>query len=132
MYPDAAPSEPSPLLRAAAINAASLFGARVQSSIKPTVSTLPYNILRTPSKNLPIYESTKSGGSKHITTIRKIQGDLTILATSVRQALGIDEFMTDIRGRKKTNIVINQVARQVVIRGWRGPEVKRWAEVSGF
>ena len=132
MYPGAAPPESSPLPSAAEINASDLKSRIRSTDITPTVSSLPYIIQRTPSKNLPIYQSTKSGGSKHITTIRKIQGDLTGLATSVRQALGIDEFMTDMRGRRKANIVINQTTRQVVIRGWRGPEVKRWAEVSGF
>lgn len=88
--------------------------------------------MRTKSANLPIYESTKSGGSKRITTIRKIKGDLNELATSVRTALGLDEFMVDVRGRRKANIVINHTTNHVVVRGWRAPEIKRWAEMSGF
>ncbi|KIW27865.1 uncharacterized protein PV07_07564 [Cladophialophora immunda] len=101
-------------------------------NLTPTLSPLPYLIARTPSQNLPIYQTTKAGGSKHITTIRKIKGDLQELATAVRTALGLEEYMTDVRGRKKANVVINWTTRHVVVRGWRGPEIKRWAEVSGF
>ncbi|KAJ9603899.1 54S ribosomal protein img2, mitochondrial [Cladophialophora chaetospira] len=132
MYPDAAPLEPPPVQSAAELQSISLKDRIRSQEMRPITSSLPYSILRTPSKNLPIYQSVKSGGSKHITTIRKIQGDLTALASSVRQALGIDEFMTDMRGRRKANIVINRTTRHVVLRGWRGPEVKRWAEMSGF
>ncbi|EXJ60348.1 hypothetical protein A1O7_04500 [Cladophialophora yegresii CBS 114405] len=132
MYPDTDPSTPPPTVLAADLKASSLKSRVRGSSITPTLSPLPYSILRTPSKNLPIYQTTKSGGSKHITTIRKIQGDLTELATAVRQALGMDEYMTDMRGRKKANVVVNRITKHVIIRGWRGPEIKRWAEVSGF
>ncbi|ETI24818.1 hypothetical protein G647_04188 [Cladophialophora carrionii CBS 160.54] len=132
MYPDTDPSTPSPTVLAADLQASSLKSRVRDFSIRPTLSSLPYSILRTPSKNLPIYQTTKSGGSKHITTIRKIQGDLTELATAVRQALGMEEYMTDPRGRKKANVVINRTTKHVIIRGWRGAEIKRWAEVSGF
>ncbi|OCT52847.1 54S ribosomal protein img2, mitochondrial [Cladophialophora carrionii] len=132
MYPDTDPSTPSPTVLAGDLKASSLKSRIRDFSIGPTLSSLPYSILRTPSKNLPIYQTTKSGGSKHITTIRKIQGDLTELATAVRQALGMEEYMTDPRGRKKANVVINRTTKHVIIRGWRGAEIKRWAEVSGF
>ena len=131
MYPEATPPAPSPIQTSisASPHTSSDRPARI---ITPTLSSLPYNILRTPSKNLPIYQTTKSGGSKHITTIRKIQGNLTELALAVRQALGLEEYLVDMRGRRKANVVINQVTQQVVVRGWRGPEIKRWAEMSGF
>jgi hypothetical protein len=38
----------------------------------------------------------------------------------------------DVKGRKKETVAINWTTRQVVIRGWRGAEVKKWAELSGF
>src|ERR1700761_2274997 len=131
MYPDA-PVAPSPSRSAAELKASSLTSLIRDFNITPTLSHLPYSIRRTPSKNLPIYQSTKSGGSKHITTIRKIQGDVTELANTVRNALDMDEYMTDMRGRRKANVVINRTTKHVVIRGWRGPEIKRWAEMSGF
>ncbi|OAP65504.1 hypothetical protein AYL99_01476 [Fonsecaea erecta] len=111
----------------------SFLKSQIQShDLTPTLSPLPYLITRTPSKNLPIYQTAKAGGSKHITTIRKIKGDLQELANAVRTALKLEEYITDVRGRKKANVVINWTTRHVVVRGWRGPEIKRWAEVSGF
>jgi hypothetical protein len=98
----------------------------------PNTSPLPYSISRTTTSNLPIYESTKSGGSKHITTIRKIRGSLTDLALSVREALGLKEFVTDFRGRRKANVLVNGITRQVVVRGWRAAEIRVWAERNGF
>lgn len=97
-----------------------------------TVSSLPFKITRTPSSNLPVYESTKSGGSKHITSIRKITGDLDELASQIRGALGMEQHIVDVRGRRKETVVINRTTRQVVVRGWRGPEIKKWAEMKGF
>jgi large subunit ribosomal protein L49 len=97
-----------------------------------TVSHLPFRIARTPSANLPVYESTKSGGSKHITSIRKITGDLDELATQIRRALNLGPYIVDVRGRRKETVAINWTTRQVVVRGWRGPEIKKWAEMSGF
>ncbi|KAI1610021.1 mitochondrial large subunit ribosomal protein-domain-containing protein [Exophiala viscosa] len=97
-----------------------------------TVSNLPFKISRTPSANLPVYESVKSGGSKHITTIRKITGDLDQLAGQVQKALGLGQHIVDVRGRRKDTVAINRTTRQVVVRGWRGPEIKKWAEMVGF
>ncbi|KAK5446363.1 54S ribosomal protein img2, mitochondrial [Exophiala xenobiotica] len=96
------------------------------------VSHLPFQISRTKSANLPVYESTKAGGSKHITTIQKITGDLNELADRVRKALGMEQQITDVRGRRKETIAINWTTRHVVVRGWRGPEIKKWAELNGF
>ncbi|EXJ73764.1 uncharacterized protein A1O5_03526 [Cladophialophora psammophila CBS 110553] len=139
MYPVSTPSAtPSPMQQQqrhqeSPTQQSSFLMSQIQDhNLTPTLSPLPYMIMRTPSKNLPIYHSAKAGGSKHITTIRKIKGDLRELANAVRTALGLEEYMTDARGRRKANIVINWTIRQVVIRGWRGPEIKRWAEMSGF
>ena len=136
MYPDtpipapvAAPSDSSPQDPETKLSRKQLVLA---TELQPTFSHLPYSIVRTPTKNLPIYQSTKAGGSKHITTIRKIKGDLAELATSVRTALGMEEHVTDMRGRRKANVVINWTTKHVVIRGWRAPEIKRWAEMTGF
>jgi len=96
------------------------------------VSHLPFQISRTWSANLPVYESTKAGGSKHITTIRKITGDLNELADQVRKALDLEQHITDVRGRRKETVAINWTTRHVVVRGWRGPEIKKWAELNGF
>ncbi|KIX00712.1 uncharacterized protein Z518_09777 [Rhinocladiella mackenziei CBS 650.93] len=97
-----------------------------------TVSLHPFMITRTRFGSLPVYQSTKGGGTKHITTIRKISGDLTELATQVRTALGLEQSFVDFKGRRKENVAINWTTRQVVVRGWRGPEIMKWAELNGF
>ncbi len=123
MYPETLSPAPSPI---------QILSSPQHADLAPTLSTLPYIIGRTKTANLPIYETSKAGGSKRITMIRRITGDLDELATAVRSALKMDEYMTDLRGRKKANVVVNSIARQVIVRGWRAPEIKRWAEMSGF
>ncbi|EXJ88858.1 hypothetical protein A1O3_01922 [Capronia epimyces CBS 606.96] len=103
-----------------------------QPGPSPTISLLPFKINRTSSSNLPIYESSKAGGSKHITSIRKITGDLNELAGRIRTALGLQQFVVDVKGRRKETVAINWTTKQVVVRGWRGPEIKKWAELNGF
>ena len=95
-------------------------------------SALPYIISRTPSSNLPVYHLAKSGGNKHLTVVRKLSGDLNALQTDIRSALGLEQFVVDQQGRKKVNVAINWTTRQIVVRGWRGPEIKKWAELRGF
>ena len=95
-------------------------------------TALPFLIARTSSSHLPVYEEVKAGGSKHITRIRKISGDVERLASAVRLALGLPEHITDVKGKKKNTVSINWTTNHVVVRGWRGAEVKKWAELSGF
>ena len=95
-------------------------------------SHLPFIISRTPSNNLPIYETSKSGGTKQITCIRKVTGNLSELAATIRTALGLEQYIVDVKGRRKETVSVNPVSRQVIIRGWRGAEVKKWAQLSGF
>jgi len=102
------------------------------SSLQPGTSSLPFTINRTISQNLPIYETSKAGGNKHITQIRKLSGDLEALQEQLRTILGLGQYVTDLRGRKKENVAINWATRQIVVRGWRGPEIKKWAESAGF
>ena len=93
---------------------------------------LPYLITRTPSSQIPVYEHTKGGGTKHITVLRKLSGDLEALQHHLQDALGLSKGFIDAKGRKKQYVVVNQTTKQVVIRGWRGAEVKRWCELAGF
>ena len=95
-------------------------------------SQTPYTITRTPSQQLPIYHLSKAGGNKHLTKLRKIDGDLSQLKSDVRAALGVEEYVTDRMGRKKENVAVNWTTRQIVVRGWRKPELVKWAEGMGF
>jgi hypothetical protein len=132
MYPSETPVPPRATPSEPDAQPPSLLDRIRPANLTPSPYILPYKVLRTPSNGLPIYESAKGGGTKHITTIRKIQGDIFDLAASVRDALKLEPHYTDQKGRKKMTVVINQTTRHVVVRGWRGPEIKRWAEMSGF
>ncbi|KAK4913164.1 54S ribosomal protein img2, mitochondrial [Elasticomyces elasticus] len=83
--------------------------------VSEDASQLPYHISRTKTMNLPIYETTKAGGSKHITTVRKI-----------------NDIIVDKQGRKKEPVAINRLTQQLIVKGWHGPEIKKWAETVGF
>lgn len=95
-------------------------------------NSIPYSIARTPSRQLPIYHLSKSGGNKHLTRLRKIDGDLHKLRDDLRSALGVEEYTTDQMGRKKETVAINWTSRQIVVRGWKRPEIQKWAEGLGF
>ena len=95
-------------------------------------STLPYFVHRTKTRNFPVYESHKAGGSKHITTIRKCAGDLDALQQHLTAALNLQPSFVDPRGNKKYNVVVNRLTNQIVVRGWRSAEIKKWCEVVGF
>ena len=92
----------------------------------------PYSIQRTTSKNLPIYQHSKRGGNLHLTTLRKIDGNLQVLKEEIQQALKIEPFVVDRKGRKKELISINQTTRHIVLKGWRKLELERFATERGF
>ena len=92
----------------------------------------PYTIARTRQNNLPIYEDVKNGGNKHLTQIRKVTGNLDVLQGEIRDLLALPQYTLDVKGRRKEMVAINRVTRQIVIRGWRAAEVKKWAEAKGF
>lgn len=113
---------------------AALLEEKMKSGQIPLVpaTQLPFHLGRTASKNLAVYETTKGGGSKYITTVRKLRGDLHELQKQLRVALQLPEQIIDTKGRKKEPVSINHLTQHIVIKGWRGPEVKKWAETLGF
>lgn len=116
----------------AQIRAAELAKAVEASGQAGTAHSLPFHIGRTKTNNLAIYEHVKAGGSKHITQIRKLSGDLTELQKALRTALQLPDFVVDGKGRKKEPVAINPLTQHIIIKGWRGSEVKKWAESLGF
>ncbi|KAH8819668.1 mitochondrial large subunit ribosomal protein-domain-containing protein [Xylogone sp. PMI_703] len=89
----------------------------------PTKGTaLPYRISRTPSKNLPIYLLAKAGGNLKQTKIRKIEGNIGALKSDLQQALGLGE----------KEVVINQLTKHIIIKGWKKPEVTKFLEERQF
>ncbi|CAF9917460.1 MAG: hypothetical protein GOMPHAMPRED_001270 [Gomphillus americanus] len=83
---------------------------------------LSYHVHRTPSQQLPVYHLAKAGGNKHLTRIRKISGSVEDLKDDLRTALGLAE----------KDIVINNVNRHIVIKGWKKFEVAKFLEEKRF
>ena len=105
---------------------------QVSTNDPQAASVLPYTISRTRSSNIPVYHLAKAGGNKHLTQLRKLTGDLHALQSDIRSALGLEQYVVDQQGRKKENVAINWTTKQIMVRGWRGPEIKKWAELRGF
>lgn len=113
---------------------AALLEEKMKSGEVPLIPAkqLPFRIGRTATKNLAVYETTKGGGSKYITTVRRLTGDLQEAQRQLRTALQLPEQTVDNKGRKKEPVSINHLTQHIIIKGWRGPEVKKWAETLGF
>jgi large subunit ribosomal protein L49 len=94
---------------------------------------LPYTITRTyPGQQLPVYNLSKGGGTKHLTRIRKLSGNLEALKADLTKALGLEGGMTNRRGENVEGMSVNLLTKQISVRGWRAPEIKAWAERQGF
>lgn len=99
----------------------------------PSTPALPYTIFRAgPGKQLPVYHLSKGGGTKRLTRLRKLSGDLNALREDLTRALGVEGGYRNGKGEKVDVVSVNWQSRQVMVRGWRGPEVKAWAEGRGF
>ena len=96
------------------------------------ISDLPFHIARTKMQNFPIYETSKGGGSKKITTIRLITGDVHACQSQILAILNLPKSITDPQGRKKEPVKVNNLTKHIIISGWRAAEIKKWAEVLGF
>ncbi|KAF2685564.1 hypothetical protein K458DRAFT_299527, partial [Lentithecium fluviatile CBS 122367] len=81
-----------------------------------------YHVARSTSKNLPIYTDYKRGGNLHLTTIRKITGDLTALRDELRVFLN----------KKNEDVKINSLTQHVVIKGHHVPEVTEFLRARGM
>lgn len=82
---------------------------------------LPFDIDRSRTNNLPVYVNYKAGGSKVVTIIRKVRGDLKELEKCVRSRLGDD-----------LHYQINELTSQLHIKGDHKDQVKRLLKELGF
>jgi len=76
----------------------------------------PYRLIRTPSNKLPIYLLWKRGGNKKLTRVRKIEGDVNLLKSDLQAALGV----------KEGDVTVNQLARQVIVKGHMKPQIEQF------
>ncbi|KAG4026338.1 hypothetical protein MFRU_042g00660 [Monilinia fructicola] len=95
------------------------------STISPQTSATipnkpPYWVSRTPSNNLPVYLLAKAGGNLKQTKIRKIEGDIMKLKEHLEDAF----FNKEIR--------VNQLTKQIIIKGWCKPQVEEFLVERNF
>ncbi|KAI8939516.1 hypothetical protein NX059_003286 [Plenodomus lindquistii] len=101
------------------------------SSTTKTVSGMPpgsplppprYRISRTKSGRLPVYTDYKRGGNLHLTTIRKITGDVLALRDELRNALR----------KKDEHVYVNTLTQQVIVHGHLLEEVEDFLKERGM
>ena len=83
--------------------------------------SLPFEIKRSKTNNLPVYVDKKRGGSLVLTVIRNIKGDLNELASFLKEDLGED-----------VHFQVNEITSQVKIKGYHKDAVVRLLKEHGF
>lgn len=91
---------------------------------------LSYFVTRTRSNELPVYQDRKRGGNLKLTTVRKIDGDPSVLRDELRIALGF-VGANGTKG-KVEDCVVNPLTRQVVMKGHFKPRVERFLRERMF
>ncbi|TLD19492.1 Translation initiation factor [Venturia nashicola] len=99
------------------------------SSSKPTLPVtppipqlLPYHVLRSRTRNLPVYLDWKAGGNLKQTQIRKIVGDTKTLSRDLAKELQIDPRL----------VTVGKVSGHVVIKGHFKQKVEAFLKARGF
>ena len=88
-----------------------------------TTSTQSYFISRTANKGLPVYTEFKNGGTKHLTIIRRIEGDAEALKNDV---------LALFPEAPKDFARVNAINNQVILKGIHMNEIKEWLISKGF
>lgn len=81
-----------------------------------------YHVARSAANNLPVYTDYKRGGNLHLTTVRKITGDLHALRDELRTWLG----------KKEEHVKINPLTQHVVVKGHHKDKVAEFLTGRGF
>ncbi|KZT11423.1 uncharacterized protein LAESUDRAFT_643152 [Laetiporus sulphureus 93-53] len=92
------------------------------------VPSLPYDVPRNTRGSMPVFTDIRNAGTRHLTLIRNVQGDLAALAKDLATTLhppGSPEAK-----RMKTTIIRSQ---HIVLSGglWK-TKVMRWLAERGF
>ncbi|KAF7876421.1 hypothetical protein EAF04_001513 [Stromatinia cepivora] len=112
-------------LGVARLSTNSASSSSISTSTPPQITSAnapnqPYHVSRTPSKNLPVYALAKAGGNLKQTKIRKIEGDIMKLKEQLEEAF----FNKEVR--------VNQLTKQIIIKGSCKPEVEKFLEERHF
>jgi len=106
---------------------ASLKKPKASTPQNPTLMSIDlppprYHVGRTKNKNLPIYTDYKRGGNLHLTTVRRITGDLSQLRDELRVYLN----------KKEEDAKVNTLTQHVIVKGHHPDMVKNFLEQRGF
>ena len=82
------------------------------------LEALPFEIERTHTGNLPVYTDLRAGGSRKLTVVRKIYGD-------------VDAFKTEL-SKVVSNSPIEEKMGRLEINGSHSQKVKLWLTRLGF
>ncbi|KAM4018349.1 LOW QUALITY PROTEIN: large ribosomal subunit protein mL49 [Anomaloglossus baeobatrachus] len=91
---------------------------------KETLPDLPYVVRRSRLHNVPVYTDI-THGNRHMTIIRKIEGDIWALEAEVK------EFLTSLTGRTPATQV-NEINHSIRIKGYFDKELQTWLAEKGF
>ena len=92
------------------------------STVNISLSPPKYHVSRSANKNLPIYTDFKRGGNLHLTTVRKITGDLSALRDELRVYLN----------KKNEDVKINTLTQHVLVKGHVKGEIMNFLEARGM
>ncbi|KAF2789744.1 hypothetical protein K505DRAFT_252641 [Melanomma pulvis-pyrius CBS 109.77] len=97
---------------------------RVKAQTPTTISLPPpkYHISRSHSQNYPVYSDYKRGGNLHLTTIRKITGDLSALRDELRVFLN----------KQNDEVKINSLTSHVIVKGHHVAEITDFLKARGL
>jgi large subunit ribosomal protein L49 len=105
-------------------------GLKKKAVKKPNFPHLPklslpppkYAVSRSANKNLPIYTDYKRGGNLHLTTVRKVTGDISALRDELRVFLN----------KKNEEVKINSVTQHVIVKGHHSSEIVTFLKARGM
>lgn len=86
------------------------------------VSPPRYHVARSANKNLPIYTDYKRGGNLHLTTVRKITGDLHALRDELKAWLA----------KKDEDVKINALTGHVIVKGHHTGQIAEFLKARGM
>ncbi|XP_026573429.1 39S ribosomal protein L49, mitochondrial [Pseudonaja textilis] len=86
---------------------------------------LSYFVRRSRMQNVPVYKDTSHHGSRKMTIIRKIEGDIWALENDVKA------FLTELSGRTPATQV-NENTCSIRVKGYFEEELKTWLMDRGF
>lgn len=86
----------------------------------PKQVAYPYFVNRTRFQSLPVYIDIRNGKTRKLTVVRRIEGDLEALRTDLSQIMD------------SSFIQIKKLSQQIVVKGDRQEEIRKWLAQRGF